>query len=71
MWPFLTILALAAAIGIHFRWRQKFLLQRRQVQAEMEELQRRHQQTTTDAKAQQQVLFNSMLEGLLFAHPPV
>jgi two-component system phosphate regulon sensor histidine kinase PhoR len=31
----------------------------------MEELQRRHQQTTIDAKAQQQVLFNSMLEGLL------
>ena len=65
MWPFLTILSLAAAIGIHFRWRQKFLLQQRQVQAEMEELQRRHQQTTIDAKAQQQVLFNSMLEGLL------
>ena len=31
----------------------------------MEELQRRHQKTTIDAKAQQQVLFNSMLEGLL------
>src|ERR1039458_9374249 len=65
MWPFLTILALAAAVGIHFWWRHKFLHQRRQVQAEMEELQRRQQQTTTDAKAQQQVLFNSMLEGLL------
>ena len=65
MWPFLTILALAAAIGIHFRWRHKFLRQRRQVQAEMEDLQQRHQQTTIDAKAQQQVLFNSMLEGLL------
>jgi len=31
----------------------------------MEDFQRRQQQTTTDAKAQQQVLFNSMLEGLL------
>ena len=31
----------------------------------MEAFQRRHQQTTIDAKAQQQVLFNSMLEGLL------
>ncbi len=65
MWPFLTILALAAAIGTHFRWRQKFLRLQRQVRAEMEELQRRHQQTTIDARAQQQVLFNSMLEGLL------
>jgi len=62
MWPFLTILALAA-VGIHFWWRHKFLRQRRQVRAEMEELQRRQQQTTIDAKAQQQVLFNSMLEG--------
>jgi two-component system, OmpR family, phosphate regulon sensor histidine kinase PhoR len=66
MWPFLTILALVAvAVAIHFRWRHKFLRRQRQVQAEMEELQRRHQQTTIDAKAQQQVLFNSMLEGLL------
>jgi two-component system phosphate regulon sensor histidine kinase PhoR len=65
MWPYLTILAFAAAIGIHFWWRHKFLRRQRQVQAEMEELQRRHQQTTFDAKAQQQVLFNSMLEGLL------
>ena len=65
MWPFLTIIAVAATVGIHLWWRHKFLHQRRQVQAEMEELQRRHQQTTTDAKAQQQVLFNSMLEGLL------
>ena len=31
----------------------------------MEDFQRRQQQTTIDAKAQQQVLFNSMLEGLL------
>jgi two-component system phosphate regulon sensor histidine kinase PhoR len=31
----------------------------------MEDLQRRERQTTVDAKAQQQVLFNSMLEGLL------
>ena len=65
MWQFLTILALATAAGIHFWWRHKFLRQRRQMQAEMEELQRRQQQTTIDAKVQQQVLFNSMLEGLL------
>ncbi len=65
MWPVLFILALVAVVAVHFRWRHKFLRQRRQVQAEMEELQRRHQQTTIDAKAQQQVLFNSMLEGLL------
>ncbi len=65
MWPILTILALAAALAVHFRWRHKFLRRQREVQAETEDLQRRQQQTTIDAKAQQQVLFNSMLEGLL------
>ncbi len=65
MWPFLTITAIAAAIGIHLGWRRKFLHQQRQAQAEMEALQQRQRQTTADAKVQQQVLFNSMLEGLL------
>ncbi len=37
----------------------------RRCRPDMEDLQRRQQQTTIDAKAQQQVLFNSMLEGLL------
>jgi two-component system, OmpR family, phosphate regulon sensor histidine kinase PhoR len=65
MWPFLTILAIAAAAGLHLWWRQKFLRREREVRAETENFQRRQQQTTIDAKAQQQVLFNSMLEGLL------
>jgi len=65
MWPVLTILAIVAAVAIHVWWRRKFFRQQRQVQAEMEDFQRHQQQTTTDAKAQQQVLFNSMLEGLL------
>jgi two-component system phosphate regulon sensor histidine kinase PhoR len=65
MWPFLTIVAVTAAVIIHFRWRQKFLRQQEQVHAEMEDGRRHQQQTTVDAQAQQQVLFNSMLEGLL------
>ena len=65
MWPFLTIMAVAAAVGIHFRWRHKFLRQQQQVQNELKDFQQRQQQTLADAKAQQQVLFNSMLEGLL------
>jgi len=65
MWPFLTILALFSAVGIHFWWRKKYLVQQQQIHAEMEDARRRQQQTTIDAQAQQQVLFNSMLEGLL------
>jgi len=65
MWPVLTILAVAAAIIIHLRWRRKFQQQQRRGQTELDDWQRRQQQTMVDAKAQQQVLFNSMLEGLL------
>jgi two-component system phosphate regulon sensor histidine kinase PhoR len=65
MWPVLTIIAVTAAVGLHWWWRWKFLRRQRQVQGEMEDFQRHQQQTTIDAKAQQQVLFNSMLEGLL------
>ena len=65
VWPILFILALGAAAAIHFAWRQKFGRQQMQLREELEDFQRRQQQTVIDAKAQQQVLFNSMLEGLL------
>jgi two-component system phosphate regulon sensor histidine kinase PhoR len=65
VWRVLFILALVAAVAIHFWWRQQFRRQQRQSLADIEDFQRRQQQTTSDAKAQQQVLFNSMLEGLL------
>jgi two-component system phosphate regulon sensor histidine kinase PhoR len=65
MWPVFTIFAITAALIIHFAWRQKFLRQQQQVHAEMDDSRRRQQQTSVDAKAQQQVLFNSMIEGLL------
>src|SRR5690349_9244956 len=63
--PALAIIAVAAAIGIRLCWRQKFHRQQNQLQADMENFKQRQQQTTVDTKAQQQVLFNSMLEGLL------
>jgi two-component system phosphate regulon sensor histidine kinase PhoR len=65
VWFWLFILALSALAVLHFWWRQQFRRQQRQSLADIEDVQRRQQQTTIDAKAQQQVLFNSMLEGLL------
>jgi two-component system, OmpR family, phosphate regulon sensor histidine kinase PhoR len=65
MWPYLTIVAIAAAVGTHFWWRAKFRRQEKRLQADMDDFKRQQRQTTVDAKAQQQVLFNSMLEGLL------
>ena len=65
MWPVLTILALASLAGLHFWWRARFNAQAERRAAEIEAAQRQQRQTSLDAKAQQQVLFNSMLEGLL------
>ena len=65
MWFALTLIWLAALAGLHFWWRAKFRVVQSQRAAEIENAQRRQQQTSVDAKAQQQVLFNSMIEGLL------
>jgi two-component system phosphate regulon sensor histidine kinase PhoR len=65
VWPALFILALVAVVAVHFWWRQNFRHQQRQLQADIENFQKRQRQTTVEAQAQQQVLFNSMLEGLL------
>ena len=65
VWFVLFILTLATLVALQFWWRKKFTaLEGRRV-AEIESSQRRQQQTNVDAKAQQQVLFNSMIEGLL------
>jgi two-component system phosphate regulon sensor histidine kinase PhoR len=65
MWPTFAILAIVALIVLHFWWRQKFLRLQDQAQTGIEDARSHQQQTTVDAQAQQQVLFNSMLEGLL------
>jgi two-component system phosphate regulon sensor histidine kinase PhoR len=65
VWFFLFILTLAGLVALHFWWRAKFRAQQHQALAEMEVFQQQARQTSVDAKAQQQILFNSMLEGLL------
>ena len=65
MWAALAILLLAALVIQVFRQRRHVDALQRKHLLDLEDLQRRQQQTLTDANAQQQVLFNSMLEGLL------
>ena len=65
MWPVLTIIACISAVGLHFWWRSKFGALQGRHTAEMDSSQRRQQQTSVDAQAQQKILFDSMLEGLL------
>jgi len=65
VWFFVSIFLIVVIIALDSWWRRKLRAQSRRQVTELEEYQHKHQQTTIDAKAQQQVLFNSMLEGLL------
>jgi two-component system phosphate regulon sensor histidine kinase PhoR len=65
VWFVLFIIVAAALVVSYFWWRKKFIALEGRRTAEIESSQRRQQQTSVDAKAQQQVLFNSMIEGLL------
>jgi len=56
---------LIALVALNFWWRQRFEALENRRTSEIESSKRRQQQTNVDAKAQQQVLFNSMIEGLL------
>jgi len=65
MWFLWPIILLAALTGLHLWWRAKFRALQGRRTAEIEASHRKQQQTSLDAQAQQKVLFDSMLEGLL------
>src|SRR5580692_3328998 len=64
----LTILALGAAVALHFWWRRREELLReecRRVQRALEFAQKQHYREISRIEAEQQALFNSMSEGVL------
>jgi two-component system, OmpR family, phosphate regulon sensor histidine kinase PhoR len=68
MWPFLTGLVLAAIVALHFWWRRNYLALRERLQEQQRVLDRQQeqqQQTAAQIQAQQQAVFNSMVEGVL------
>jgi len=68
MWPALTGLILAAAISLHFWWRRSFDALRRQLdeqQRSLEDQKTRRDEEAAQIQAQQQAVFNSMVEGVL------
>ena len=65
MWPVLTFLALAALLGLHFWWRRKFLEAQQVAEREIESLKETQLNSFNQFQTQQNVLFDSMTEGLL------
>jgi two-component system phosphate regulon sensor histidine kinase PhoR len=65
MWPFLTIITVAAAVGIHFWWRRKFAHAEQQSRVEHGSVQQLSRAAIERALAEQETLFDSMIEGVL------
>jgi two-component system, OmpR family, phosphate regulon sensor histidine kinase PhoR len=65
VWPILTILALITLAVVHFRWRGKFLRAQEQSRAETVSLKEEQERLSREIEAQEETLFNSMIEGLL------
>lgn len=68
MWPALTGFLLAAALGFHFWWRRNYQTLRRQFdeqQKQLVTLRESRDDAAAQVRAQQQAVFNSMVEGVL------
>ena len=68
MWPFLIGLILTAAVAMGVLWRRSVAALRRQVEEHQRDASARliqHEQISTQIEAQQQAVFNSMVEGVL------
>jgi len=64
-WPIATCLSLGAAVTLHFWWRSKFARAAQNSRLEVEKLKQEHLHASSQAQTRQEVLFNSMTDGLL------
>jgi two-component system phosphate regulon sensor histidine kinase PhoR len=67
-WPVLSGIFLASTVAIHLAWRRRFVSMRdrlAQQQGTLDAQRRRQEETVSQIKAQQQAVFNSMVEGVL------
>src|ERR1035441_9028534 len=65
LWPILTALSLVALAGLHFWWRGRFVRAREAARMEAEASRDEQRRAAQQVQTQQEVLFNSMVEGLL------
>lgn len=64
-WIFTTILALAGLLAVHLAWRRKLKALEEKLRAKMELLARAGEDASLQAQAQQEAVFNSMVEGVV------
>jgi two-component system phosphate regulon sensor histidine kinase PhoR len=65
LWPVLMAVALLALAALHLWWRGKFLRARQAAQLELDALREEQRRAALQVQTQQEVLFDSMIEGLL------
>lgn len=68
MWPALTGLILASALALHFWWRRNYAVLRGQLESQQRALAAQgdaRDDAAAQVRAQQQAVFNSMVEGVL------
>jgi two-component system phosphate regulon sensor histidine kinase PhoR len=67
MWPYLSGLLLAVVVALHLWWRRSFLALQRKFEEQRQSLakQQERQDAAAQIQAQQQAVFNSMVEGVL------
>ncbi len=65
LWPLLTALSLATLAGLQLWWRGRFARERHALQSQVEALQNQQRQADRQIQTQMEVVFNSMVEGLL------
>src|SRR5438105_15522401 len=65
MWPFLTLTLLLALVALHVWWRGRLRRLHAASAREIQELKGHQEQASSQFKAQQDALFDSMAEGLL------
>ena len=64
-WSIPTVIAIIAAVVLHFRWRQKLAHAEQEARLGFESLKEQHREQMRQIQTQQEALFNSMVEGLL------
>src|SRR5947209_127810 len=65
LWPALTILLLAAAVGLHLWWSGRFERSQQEARQVLQKVEQAQAQAAHQLQTQQEALFDSMAEGLL------